>query len=306
MGGELFLNDVSGDEEGEARRRLIRSQDTAWIDIHASREARWQAVDVAGTRPIVVFALLKRFLCTGGFSVRLVWGRPDRRRGVFRTAKPPRCPLERPQMLTDLDLRMLGLERPDSQPVMTPWTTSPCHAAIVDWSATSESWVHGWDAGHPGLLAQLFVEWEITGDEGHSFAPLHEAVKAVGPRAVVMYLLATRYGELLAPIGDGLAMAKQQVKRIDASLERLRPGEPSPPALAPHREAFEEALADDLDTPSAFLALFDWIREAKTLHRLKAGDQDLRKMLWTLGMVWPLSRDRAAASRATLPARGPA
>jgi hypothetical protein len=305
VAGELYVRDVSelDDEdlfapEREGRKRLVSAQEHPMLDIHASREARWHQLDVAGTRPVVVFNALNRLLAANGFSSELVWGRPDRRRGVFRTQRPAGCKLERPQMLSASDLRALGLDRPGAEPLMGRWTGSPCHAALIDGSRVCEPWVHGWDAGHPALVAQLFVEWEAVGEERHSYVDLHGALVGFGPQAVVMYLLGSHYSELLAPIQEGLQRAKRHVKRINATLERLRPGEPSPPSLTPIREAFEEALADDLDTPSAFLALFDWIREARAA-RYRAGDEDLRRMLWLLGMARPQAKTRVGALTAT-------
>jgi hypothetical protein len=298
VAGELFVRDVSGlddDEdlfglERDGRRRPLLASEHLALDIHASREARWHPLDVAGARSIVVFSVLKRVLRHGGFSSHLVWARPDRRRGVFRTPPPSGCKLERPQTLGVRELVELGLDRPESEPLMGRWTGSPCHAALIDPSRASEPWVHGWDAEHPALVAQLFVEWEVlgeesVGEESDSFVDLRCALHSCGPRAIVMYLLGSRYSELLPAVVEGLQRAKRHVKRIDAALSRLRPGAPSPPALAPIAEAFEAALREDLDTPSAFLALFDWIREAKTARAGTVGDEQLRKMLWLIGMA---------------------
>ncbi|MGN6373766.1 MAG: hypothetical protein ACTHM1_12405 [Solirubrobacteraceae bacterium] len=284
MRGGVVLKDVAYEELEDAYTRLISPKDTGWIDIHAGREARWHPVDVVGARPMVVLSMLKRVLGAHGFSTRLIWGRPDMRRRAFRTPRPERCSLERQQMLTLADLDALGLERPDSEPLMGRWTTSACHVAVVDASHSSEPWVHGWDAEHPNLLAQLYVEWEIPSGCGRSYMNLHRALKSAGRQAVVMYLLSTRYGELLPSLEEGLGMAKEHVKRINSVVRRLHPDQPSPPELGVHVQAFEDALSNDLDTPNAFLALFDWIREVKA-SRCRIGDGDMRRMLWLLGMA---------------------
>jgi hypothetical protein len=283
-GGEVVLNDVANDEHGDAHPRRISVRETSWVDIHAGREARWHAPDVLGARPIVVLSLLERVLGANGFTARLIWGRPDMRRRAFRMPRPERCSLERQQMLTLAHLDALGIEHPHSEPLMTRWTASACHAAVVDYTLAPEPWVHGWDAEHPGLLAQLFVDWEVPSDGGRSYLELSRALESCDPPAIVMYLLSTRYSELLPPLDEGLGMAKEHVKRIGAVLRGLRSGEPSPPELAVHVQAFEDALSADLDTPSAFLALFDWIREARAC-RHPLGDGDLRRMLWLLGMI---------------------
>lgn len=303
MSGEgVVLKDVAFDEIEDAYSRLISPSDTSWVDIHAGREARWHPVDVVGARPMVVLSMLKRVLGAHGFSTRLIWGRPDMRRRVFRTPRPERCPLERQQMLTVADLAALGLERPDSEPLMNRWMTSACHAAVVDRSLTDEPWVHGWDAGHPGLLVQLFVDWEIPSGCGRSYMNLHRALRSAGRQAVVMYLLSTRYSELLPPLEEGLGMAKEHVKRINSVLCRLQADQPSPPELAVHVQAFEQALSRDLDTPNAFLALFDWIRDARDC-RYRIGDGDLRRMLWLLGMA-PSEREPPRRASGGWPAGG--
>lgn len=305
MSGELFLRDVSElDEdapflERDGLPRLLRARDTPSLDIHASREARWHPVDLAGTRPVVVLCVLRRLLLLNGFSARLVWGRPDMRRRVFRSPRPAGCELERPAMLRRSDLRSLGLDRPSAEPLMGDWAGSPCHVALVDSSLAAEPWVHGWDARHPALLAQLFVEWEISGDDGSSFFDLHSALSGYGPLAVVMYLLGSRYSDLLGPADLGLSRALHHVRRIRSTLADLHPG-PSPPELGFHRLAFLEALCDDLDTPNAFLCLFDWIREARSLPG-PVGDQDLRTMLWLLAMG-PSPTARASSSKRSLSA----
>jgi cysteinyl-tRNA synthetase len=88
--------------------------------------------------------------------------------------------------------------------------------------------------------------------------------------------------------------------RVREALARTIPGEPSPSRLVCHREAFEEALSDDLDTPTAFLCLFDWIREARSV-RSGVGDRDLRAMLWMIGMTPP-----PAGARSDMPSASPA
>jgi hypothetical protein len=304
-GGGVVLKDSAHDEAEEACFRRLDANETGSVDIHAGREVRWHAVDVVGARPIVVLSMLKRVLGANGFSTRLIWGRPDMRRRAFRTPRPERCRLERQQMLTVAELDALKLERPDSEPLMTRWTTSACHVAIVDRSFVSEPWVHGWDAEHPGLLAQLFVDWEISSGSGRSYVDLYRALKSAGPQAVVMYLLSTRYGELLPALDEGLGMAKEHVKRINSVLRGLQPDQPSPPELAVHVQTFEDALSNDLDTPNAFLALFDWIRETRNCAQ-KIGDGDLRRMLWLLGMT-PAERElppRSSGGRAARDAAG--
>jgi hypothetical protein len=57
-----------------------------------------------------------------------------------------------------------------------------------------------------------------------------------------------------------------------------------------HVEAFRDALADDLDTPLAFVVLFEWVLEAERRGG-GVGDGDLRIMLEVLeldGLATPV------------------
>ena len=75
--------------------------------------------------------------------------------------------------------------------------------------------------------------------------------------------------------------------RIRDALRRLEPGRPSPAEMAPLREAFFDALANDFNTPAALAAMFEWVREANRRGRdgrRWAGGADLREMLGVLGL----------------------
>jgi cysteinyl-tRNA synthetase len=45
-----------------------------------------------------------------------------------------------------------------------------------------------------------------------------------------------------------------------------------------HVQEFQEALADDLDTPKALVSMFEWALEAER-RGSGVGDRDLRRML---------------------------
>jgi cysteinyl-tRNA synthetase len=72
------------------------------------------------------------------------------------------------------------------------------------------------------------------------------------------------------------------VQRVREALRRLVPGD-SPADMAPLKERFFAALADDFNTPKALAAMFDWIREAN--RREAVGEADLREMLDVLGFA---------------------
>ena len=77
---------------------------------------------------------------------------------------------------------------------------------------------------------------------------------------------------------------------------RLVPGD-SPAELAPHRDAFFDALADDYNTPRALAALAEWIREANRAEGARRRLGQLREMLAVLGLENLLDVDAPARRR---------
>ena len=97
------------------------------------------------------------------------------------------------------------------------------------------------------------------------------------------------------------------MRRLREQIRRLTPG-PSPERLAPLRERFLDALADDYNTPRALEALAAWRREAADGD----GSGDLLVMLELLGLEHllddaagppPEVRELAAARQAAREAR---
>ena len=66
--------------------------------------------------------------------------------------------------------------------------------------------------------------------------------------------------------------------RIREVVKMLTPNRPSPPDMHHHVETFRDALANDLDTPLAFVVMFEWVLEAERRGG-EIGDSDLRVML---------------------------
>jgi cysteinyl-tRNA synthetase len=116
-----------------------------------------------------------------------------------------------------------------------------------------------------------------------NIAPLHEVIDEYGEEAVVMYLIGGHYRQPLAFSPSELMDADRRVHRIRDALRRLEPGRPSPADMAPHVEAFFDALANDFNTPTALASLFEWVREANR-RGAGVGDRDLREMLGILGL----------------------
>jgi cysteinyl-tRNA synthetase len=117
-----------------------------------------------------------------------------------------------------------------------------------------------------------------------NIALLHEVIERWGREAVVMYLIGGHYRQPLAFSESELQDADRRIARIRESMRGLRGGEPSPPEMSRHREAFFDALAEDFNTPKALASLFEWVREANRREQ-PTGDADLREMLAVLGLA---------------------
>ncbi|MGB2709886.1 MAG: cysteine--tRNA ligase, partial [Conexibacter sp.] len=112
---------------------------------------------------------------------------------------------------------------------------------------------------------------------------LHEAIAAHGRDALVAYFCAGHYRQPIAYSEERLEEAARSVARIRDAGRRLVPG-PSPAELAPLREAFFAALAEDFNTPKALAVVFDWVREANRRSE-PTGDADLRELLDVLALA---------------------
>ena len=125
---------------------------------------------------------------------------------------------------------------------------------------------------------------------------LSEVLDAVGPETLLLYFSAGHYRQPLAFSSERLEEASRAVARIREAGRRVGPGE-SPDALAPHRDAFFEALADDFNTARALAALYGWIREANQMQG-EVGGSDLLEMLGVLGLETLLEAESAAPEEA--------
>ncbi|MFL5835887.1 MAG: cysteine--tRNA ligase, partial [Solirubrobacteraceae bacterium] len=137
-------------------------------------------------------------------------------------------------------------------------------------------------------LARIWMHNGMIQTEGEKMAKsvgniflLHTALDEYGPDAVVMYLLSGHYRQPLQFSGERLQEAAARAERIREAGRRLVDG-PSPQDMAPLRERFFDALADDFNTAEALAAVFEWVREAN--RREGVGGDDLRAMLAVLGL----------------------
>ncbi|MGZ4275368.1 MAG: cysteine--tRNA ligase [Solirubrobacteraceae bacterium] len=115
-----------------------------------------------------------------------------------------------------------------------------------------------------------------------NIATLAEVLDRFGRDALVMFFAGAHYRQPVQFGEERMAEATARVARVREAARRLAPG-PSPEELAPLRERFFAALADDFNTPTALAALFDWVREANR-REPGTGDADLREMLGVLGL----------------------
>jgi cysteinyl-tRNA synthetase len=150
--------------------------------------------------------------------------------------------------------------------------------------------------GHP--LARIWMHngmLELEGKMSKSVGNIRglaDVIDEFGRDALLTYFAEGHYRQPLAFSPEKLEDAARRVEGIRNAGRRLVPG-PSPEALAPHRDAFFDALADDYNTPRALAALAEWIREANSAEG-PVGDAHAREMLEMLGLENLLDRDEEA------------
>ncbi|CAB4878923.1 unannotated protein [freshwater metagenome] len=114
-----------------------------------------------------------------------------------------------------------------------------------------------------------------------NIALLADVLERWGRDTIVLFFCTGHYHQPLRFSDETLAAADASVRRIREAGRRLAPGS-SPEDLAPLRERFFEALADDFHTPRALAVMYEWVAEAN--RRDGVGDADLREMLGVLGL----------------------
>ena len=112
---------------------------------------------------------------------------------------------------------------------------------------------------------------------------LGDVLDQVGGEVLVLYFSGGHYRQPIAFSDERLADAERAAARIREAGRRLTAGD-SPEELAPLRDAFFDALADDFNTARALAALYDWIREANRREG-PVGASHLREMLDVLGLA---------------------
>jgi len=114
-----------------------------------------------------------------------------------------------------------------------------------------------------------------------NIASLAEVVSRWGRDAVILAFAAAHYRQPMRFDDSVMEQATRSAQRIREAGRRLHGG-PSDPDLAPLRDRFFDALADDFNTAAALAAMWEWIRAAN--RRGEAGDAHLREMLGVLAL----------------------
>jgi cysteinyl-tRNA synthetase len=141
---------------------------------------------------------------------------------------------------------------------------------------------------HNGMVR--FGEGKMAKSVGN-VRPLAEELDRWGRDALLMYFCGGHYRQPIAYSDSELEQAQASVHRVREAARRLHEG-PSPEDMAPLRDRFFDALAEDFNTAAALDALFRWVREAN--RREDVGDAHLREMLGVLGLENLLARGDAA------------
>ncbi len=227
----------------------VSAGDAIRVEVRSTPTGLEGSVNVESTRPLVLFSFLERFLQREGFGTKFLFDSPSSEDTMYELC-------EESELLGSAD----SSEDPDTEMSLLEVSRSD----VEDWVNVC------FGGGRDG------EEWEHR-PRGERIT-LSDALQEFGHPAVAMYLLGTHYSLPLGDAATGLRIGSRHVQRLREVLGRLAPDEPSPPDMHHHVEAFHEALADDLDTPHAFVVLFEWVLEAERRGG-EIGDGDLRIML---------------------------
>ena len=131
---------------------------------------------------------------------------------------------------------------------------------------------------HNGMLQ---LSGEKMAKSVGNIASLAEVLDEWGAEALVLFFSTGHYRQPIQFSRETMDQALARARRIREAARKLVPG-PSPQDMAPRREAFFDALADDYNTPRALAELAEWVAQAN--RREDVGDADLREMLGVLGL----------------------
>lgn len=219
--------------------------DAIRVEVRTSPVVTAGTVDVGSTRPFVLFSFLERFLESQGFGTKFLFNSPGGGDALY----------ELPSGVEDG-----GRDGDDGEPGLLQLTRSDVERWVnVCFGADREG--REWPPADPAARVALA-----------------DALKGFGHPAVALYLLGTHYSQPLGDAQAGLANGARHARRIREVIAKLDQDAPSPADMRRYVEEFEAALADDLDTPTALVSMFEWVLEAERRGH-GVGDRDLRRML---------------------------
>jgi hypothetical protein len=232
----------------------VSAGDAIRVEVRMSPTGSGGGVDVESTRPLVLFSFLERFLQREGFGTKFLFDSPTGEDMLYELSEEQE-PLSASDSAADHDhdteMSLLEVSRSD----VDRWV-NVCFGAGRDGEE--------WEPASPGERILL-----------------SDALKHFGHPAVALYLLGTHYSLPLGDASKGLVTGSKNALRIREAVRTLVPDQPSPPDMRHYVDAFRDALANDLDTPLALVALFEWVLEAERRGG-EVGDNDLRVMLEVL------------------------
>ena len=132
-------------------------------------------------------------------------------------------------------------------------------------AATSEPFVRHWMH-----CEHLIVDGEKMSKSKGNFHTLRDLLaRQLEARAIRYFLQTAHYRKQINFTIEGVSQASAALMRLDDFADRLErepagTGGQLTQSLARHRERFDAALDDDLNTPEALAAAFDMLREANT------------------------------------------
>jgi cysteinyl-tRNA synthetase len=110
---------------------------------------------------------------------------------------------------------------------------------------------------------------------------LADAIDNWGRDALVLFFCSGHYRQPIQYSEDTLRAAQAGVRRFREAARLLTPGD-SPEDMAPLRDRFFAALANDFNTQDALAAAYEWVRESN--RRGGVGDAHVREMLDVLAL----------------------
>ena len=241
----------------------VSAGDAIRVEVRTAPISTEVGVDVQSTRPLVLFSFLERFLQREGFGTKFLFDSPSSADMLYELSEG-RDPSGTPDEAGEHD----GTETSPDAEHDTEMSLLEVPRADV------ERWVNVcFGAGRDGC------DWEHVSPSEPIL--LSDALERFGHPAIALYLLGTHYSLPLGDPSTGLVMGSKNAGRIRQVVGTLARDQPSPPDMRHYMDSFRDALADDLDTPLAFVVLFEWVLEAERRGG-DIGDNDLRVMLEVL------------------------